>query len=144
MERLPQNSCACGSKENLVLCVDCYMTGICCRACCLQNHQNLPFHRIKHWNGNFFTSSSLYAEGHIFYLGHGGKPCPHNTGSMLPSEDTFVNSLNLLAEEDLRREQQVLEAEEDDFNKDDSWVDEKVPETIVVMVHTTGVFQHHV
>src|SRR3981189_77002 len=143
MEGLPQDSCACGSKDDLLMCSDCFVQDPTCRECCLKSHQHLPFHRVRHWNGQFFTSSSLYAEGYILYLGHGGKPCPHNPGTTIPAEDSFVENLNLLQEEDMRTEEVVDEVEEE-IEVDESWGDETVPQSKLVVVHTTGVFQHSV
>src|SRR6202453_2814777 len=67
MEDLVQPSCACGRKEDLLLCLDCFLRDVSCRKCCLDHHKYLPFHRIKQWNGRFFASSSLYGQGHIIY-----------------------------------------------------------------------------
>jgi hypothetical protein len=146
MEAMPQESCGCGSKENLLLCSDCFTREVSCRQCCLKTHQHLPFHRVRHWNGNFFTSSSLYAQGHVIHLGHGGKPCPINEGETMPREDTFVENLNLVRGEDLGGEEVAEEAEEVDesMGVDESWIDEKTLESLLVVVHTTGVFQHRV
>jgi hypothetical protein len=55
-----------------------------------------------------------------------------------------VESLNLLREEDVRREEEVVEEVDEEIDVDESWVDETVPESLLVVVHTTGVFQHSV
>lgn len=140
MEALPQATCVCGSEDNLLVCSDCFLREVSCRKCCLQHHQYLPFHRVRHWTGTFFSPSSLYAQGHVIYLGHGGKPCPINDGAAIPCEDTFVEKLNLGGEADLAGEEEVVE----DEDVDDSWIDQTVTESLLVVVHTTGVFQHRV
>lgn len=144
MEGMAQESCACGSKEDLLLCADCFIREVSCRKCCLEKHQYLPFHRVKYWNGKFFSASSLYAQGHVVYLGHGGKPCPINEGQAVPCEDTFVETLNLGREEDLWIEEEMAEEVDGSVEVDDSWMDETVAESVLVVVHTTGVFQHRV
>ena len=140
MEDLVQPSCACGRKEDLLLCSDCFLQDVSCRKCCLDHHKYLPFHRIKQWNGRFFASSSLYGQGHIIYLGHQGKPCPSNNNvtTETTGKDSFVDSANLLGED------ANLMVEEEVEGDRKQWVTQEVPESILVMVHMTGVFQHHV
>ncbi len=143
MEQLPQQSYHCGSTENLLQCSNCFLSTVSCSTCFLHTHQYLPFHRVKRWNGQFFTASSLYAHGHIIYLGHGGKPCPNNLGDTMAAKDTFVDGLTLPGDDEIVED--ILEEQDiDSENIDDPWVDQQLPETILVVVHTTGVFQQRV
>jgi hypothetical protein len=136
MERLPADICSCGGDENLMQCMDCFSSNILCRICCLDAHKSLPFHRINRWNGKFFTRSSLHAQGYIMNLGHGGNPCPRyeNTAHGVRTDD-FVEGMGVLQEE-----------MGTDLDLDSEWVNmNDVPtERVVVIIHTTGVFQHHV
>ncbi|KIJ58482.1 hypothetical protein HYDPIDRAFT_62169, partial [Hydnomerulius pinastri MD-312] len=43
-------------------------------------HIHHPFHHLQRWTGQFYDSASLQDLGFIWYLGHGGKPCPNNLG----------------------------------------------------------------
>jgi hypothetical protein len=138
MERLPADACHCGNKENLIQCLDCFSTNILCRSCCLDVHMSLPFHRINRWNGRFFIRSSLHAQGYIMHLGHEGKPCPSKQNvSQEIRKDEFVEGMGITSENI---------QEEKDTDQEDGWSNlEDVPtERIVIVVHTTGVFQHHV
>lgn len=144
LEAMPQVSCGCENQEDLLVCSDCFLREVSCRKCCLEKHRYLPFHRVRHWSGKFFTASSLYAQGHVLYLGHGGKPCPVNEGEAIPHDDSFVENRNLVSEEDFSREEEVVEELEQSTEADQSWMDEKVLESTLVIVHTTGVFQHRV
>ncbi|KAJ7115651.1 hypothetical protein C8R43DRAFT_1138108 [Mycena crocata] len=47
-----------------------------CRACCLDLHTRTPLHSVEEWNGNFWESTSLFALGFVYQLGHGGLRCP--------------------------------------------------------------------
>ena len=40
------------------------------------SHQNLPFHQVEAWNGRCFVPSSLFDQGFILHVGHGGRVCP--------------------------------------------------------------------
>ncbi|TDL23120.1 hypothetical protein BD410DRAFT_721379 [Rickenella mellea] len=51
-------------------CDDCFNGVVTCSGCCLKAHEQLPLHRIKKWNGNFFESSSLREIGLWVQLGH--------------------------------------------------------------------------
>ena len=47
-----------------------------CRDCMVSSHQNLPFHRMEAWNGRCFVPSSLFDQGFVLHVGHGGRVCP--------------------------------------------------------------------
>lgn len=136
MEHLSSEACSCGQKEKLIRCSDCFLAGILCKACCLNAHKYLPFHRLQQWNGKFFQASSLYSQGHVVYVGHEGKPCPSNHSSVFDNNaDIFVEGLDLNWEEE--EEDMVAGGEDEDVNVD-------LHEDVLVIVHTTGVFQHRV
>jgi len=140
MEQLPAVACRCGIKDNLIQCIDCFSTNIFCRTCCLDAHRSLPFHRINRWNGKFFTRSSLHAQGYIIHLGHSGNPCPRNANvAHEGGKDDFVEAMGISGEDvDVQKEK--------DRDPEDGWfhLEEVMTERVVVIVHTTGVFQHHV
>jgi hypothetical protein len=135
LEQLPSEACRCGTAEGLLRCTDCFLSSVMCRECCLEAHRYLPFHRIQSWNGTYFKSSSLYAQGHIIYVGHGGQPCPNNH---TPSFDTNKDVDSLVGAE------LNWEAEDSDmlWGQEDDMVDLEVAEDVMIIVHTTGVFQH--
>ena len=138
MEHLPAEACNCGITEDLIQYTNCFSTKILCRTCCLEAHKFLPFHRINRWDGNFFTWSSLHAQGYIMHLGHSGDPCPEfNNVAQEVRMDNFVEEMGISSED-------AEEEKNTDF--EDGWLNlEDIPmEQVVVIVHTTGVFQHHV
>ncbi|KAG2078325.1 hypothetical protein BDR04DRAFT_998763, partial [Suillus decipiens] len=54
--------------------------------CCpymIKSHQSLPFHKIQLWIGKCFKDVTLANLGFVWYLGHGGKPCPWYGASLL-------------------------------------------------------------
>jgi len=112
------------------------MTFVACLKCCLESHKYLPFHRIQVWKGKFFQVTSLYAQGHVLHLGHGGKPCPHNHSATFDvNQDVYVEGLDLNWEDQEDNHAAGVEDEE---------VEERVMEDVLVTVHTTEVFQQHV
>lgn len=66
----------CQVTDGCYRCTQCFGEPIWCTACCLEIHQQIPFHRIKKWNGSFFERSDLDDAGLTIFLGHGGQPCP--------------------------------------------------------------------
>ena len=68
------------------------------------------------------------------YLSHGGNPCPQNT---LISQDGNKPHDILVEHFDLTTDQ-----DEDVFLEDDDDEELILDEDVVVMIHTTGVFQH--
>ncbi|PPQ96302.1 hypothetical protein CVT26_005638 [Gymnopilus dilepis] len=56
-------------------CRDCSNNNVLCRGCMRQSHQNLPFHAIEFWTGQFFTRSSLARVGVRLVLAHGSGTC---------------------------------------------------------------------
>ncbi|KAJ7717597.1 hypothetical protein B0H16DRAFT_1740547 [Mycena metata] len=57
-----------------------------CFNCSLARHTLTPLHRIREWNGNFWSPASLSAMGGVYQLGHGGHPCRHRA----PVQRTMV------------------------------------------------------
>ncbi|EAU86991.2 hypothetical protein CC1G_08462 [Coprinopsis cinerea okayama7 len=75
---LGESSCnTCAEKDcRLFKCPDCWDGCLltCCE-CLLNNHRNLPLHRIEEWNGRYFEKTSLSSLGLRVQLGHGGGSC---------------------------------------------------------------------
>ena len=65
-------------------------------------------------------------------------PSNNNVTAETTGKDSFVDSANLLGED------ANLMVEEEVEGDRKQWVTQEVPESILVMVHMTGVFQHHV
>jgi hypothetical protein len=42
----------------------------------VSSHKHLPFHRHEVWDGNCFVKLSLFEQGFILHVGHGGEMCP--------------------------------------------------------------------
>ena len=81
-ESLTSNHChLCNGQGNLYCCQDCFGSPVCCKTCLLHTHISAPFHRLQHWNGQFFQSTNLIDLGYILHLGHGGQPCPQFNAS---------------------------------------------------------------
>ncbi|KAG2738071.1 hypothetical protein P692DRAFT_201731898, partial [Suillus brevipes Sb2] len=71
----------CQSAEATFNCVTCTGDHGWCRPCLIRSHQSLPFHKIQFWNNMCFHDVTLAELGFIWYLGHGGEPCPSYGGS---------------------------------------------------------------
>ncbi|GBE85939.1 hypothetical protein SCP_0804630 [Sparassis crispa] len=72
----PRNCAECKVGEGRWRCLDCMGRALTCTDCCRNGHQRAPFHRIEHWQGQYFEPASLYRVGVCIHLGHGGDPCP--------------------------------------------------------------------
>ncbi|GBE84724.1 hypothetical protein SCP_0607040 [Sparassis crispa] len=72
----PRNCAECKVGEGRWRCLDCMGRPLTCTDCCRNGHQRAPFHRIEHWQGQYFEPASLYWVGVCIHLGHGGDPCP--------------------------------------------------------------------
>ncbi|TFK61991.1 hypothetical protein BDN72DRAFT_777650, partial [Pluteus cervinus] len=73
--------CTCGQLDALYRCWDCFgLAGaLTCSACMVAKHKNLPFHKVKKWNGKFFERTTLADLGLEIQVGHmDGTPC-HNS-----------------------------------------------------------------
>ncbi|KAJ7080573.1 hypothetical protein B0H15DRAFT_953443 [Mycena belliarum] len=82
-------SCRKGAPDHR--CIDCFAGGrLHCQSCVLREHQELPFHRIEHWNGTAFKRKSLRELGLRIQLGHwsgADRRCPLPRP---PAGDDFV------------------------------------------------------
>jgi hypothetical protein len=76
----------CKLQDKLYRCGDCFGSLPCCQSCLLQTHITSPFHRIQHWNGQFFQAAQLVNLGYILHSGHSGLQCPHST----PENDILI------------------------------------------------------
>ncbi|KIK81366.1 hypothetical protein PAXRUDRAFT_101228, partial [Paxillus rubicundulus Ve08.2h10] len=50
-----------------------------CKSCAVNVHQYLPFHQPEVWSGACYLDISLCQLGFVWFLGHGGEPCPGNS-----------------------------------------------------------------
>jgi hypothetical protein len=78
---------SCQDAEATFSCVTCTGDHGWCRPCMIKSHQSLPFHKIRLWIGNCFKDVTLADLGFVWYLGHGGKPCPWYGASLLYDGD---------------------------------------------------------
>ncbi|KAG1778007.1 hypothetical protein EV702DRAFT_968763, partial [Suillus placidus] len=77
----------CQGAEATFSCVTCIGDHGWCRPCMIKSHQSLPFHKIQLWIGKCFKDVTLSDQGFIWYLGHGGEPCPWYDTSLLCDGD---------------------------------------------------------
>src|ERR1700723_2427959 len=69
--------------------LDCLGHPLLCKDCCRNTHQNNPFHKIQHWDKEYFKDSTLLQAGLTLHFGHSGKPCPSNVTD--PSDDLYLS-----------------------------------------------------
>jgi hypothetical protein len=77
------------------------------------------------WNGNCFLKTSLFDQGFVLWVGHGGLPCPATQRDIGIWEDIALGD-----DEDISVENTVFEAHHS--------------HDVVVVTDITGVFQHRV
>ncbi|KAM6493543.1 hypothetical protein JOM56_011677 [Amanita muscaria] len=71
------NCATCQEGEGVFKCLDCFDGGLLrCKACLVAAHHIHPLHRVKEWNGSFFSKTSLHSLGLKIQLGHGEGKCP--------------------------------------------------------------------
>jgi hypothetical protein len=116
--------CQCGSEKEMLRCMDCFGRDMFCNKCFLSAHAHLPFHHIEKWSGTCFSHTTLFDEGFILHVGHGRNICDGSSGEWI---DEPCHHLG---------------AEEDSTVPEDQHSDADDP--VLVIVHTTGVFQHTV
>ncbi|KAK0443016.1 uncharacterized protein EV420DRAFT_1649433 [Desarmillaria tabescens] len=51
-------------------CLSCFDGQMLCRACIIERHWGMPFHRVEVWNGSYFKKISLGDLGLVVQLGH--------------------------------------------------------------------------
>ena len=122
----------CNDSHGVIRCSDCFESPVFCRDCCLRSHGSLPFHRVQLWNGKCFLKSSLFEQGFVMHLGHGGSPCPMS--SHQEWEDVLTVEMDLTKE--MSGEQLNEEVEANPFQESQL--------TTLVLVHSSGIFQHHI
>jgi hypothetical protein len=59
-------------------CCDCAIEIPMCRGCIRLRHNENPFHRIEHWNGNFFRPAELWEVGAYLTVRHRNRMLPCN------------------------------------------------------------------
>ncbi|KAG2108111.1 hypothetical protein BD769DRAFT_1366002, partial [Suillus cothurnatus] len=116
----------CQSQEGLFRCLTCSGDHAWCRACILEAHKSLPFHKMQQWNGKCFGDTSLMQMGYIWHMGHGGCPCPSSQGSW-EWEDLDVHI------------DKQAEGTGSHIASETS-----PPTTSLTIIHSTGVFTHNI
>ncbi|KAG6907526.1 hypothetical protein DXG01_008615 [Tephrocybe rancida] len=67
-----------GPTQLLYRCCECQNCSLYCAACLIENHSSEPFHRIKEWNGSFFSPTTFFDLGLRVQLNHlHGEGCPN-------------------------------------------------------------------
>ena len=67
----------CSQAEGKIRCMSCRGTHAWCGPCAVKVHKNLPFHKLQSWDGTHYQAISLVDLGFVWYIGHGGDPCPN-------------------------------------------------------------------
>ena len=93
----------------------------------LSSHKLLPFHRLEVWDGNCFVKSSLFEQGFLLHVGHGGEMCPRNQSRSNHWEDVPSSA-----------------DEASDGGQPVGHDDEVGHGDVMVITDTAGVFQHRV
>ncbi|KAG1886594.1 hypothetical protein F4604DRAFT_1571859, partial [Suillus subluteus] len=114
---------SCQIGEGKFHCLTCSRDQTLCHPCIVKTHQCLPFHKVQEWTGKCFEDKSLEELGIVWYMGHGGQPCPF-------SEDPQ-------AWEDV-----PLDAEAGSVPME-TFASSTTTSTLTI-IHSTGVFLHNV
>ena len=77
LEDTAQRTCATCGADGRWRCKECFARPLLCTTCCKAAHAAMPFHRIEHWQGEYFEDAALRDVGVCIDLGHGGGLCPH-------------------------------------------------------------------
>jgi len=121
----------CRNSTASVRCMDCFGRSFLCRDCMVTSHQNLPFHRVEAWNGRCFVPSSLFDQGFILHVGHGGRVCPG------PEEEDGWEDMD-----NYGTLPTPLDFVESPIENIDPMPSTKV--NVIVVVDTAGIFRHRV
>ncbi|KAG1784794.1 uncharacterized protein HD556DRAFT_1250836, partial [Suillus plorans] len=114
---------SCQIGEGKFRCLTCSGDQTFCRSCIVNAHQFLPFHKVQEWTGKCFNDTSLEELGFIWYMGHGGQPCPFS--------------------DDMHTWENIPMDAEADFSPMETVHGSTIP-TKLTIVHSTGVFLHNV
>ena len=98
-----------------------------CRDCTLSSHRLLPFHRLEKWNGYCFLNTSLFEQGFVLWVGHGGSVCPTSQQDQGPWEDIPA----MYDDGSLSDDSNIQEDNHD-------WQQE------IVITDTAGIFKHRI
>ncbi|KIJ15242.1 hypothetical protein PAXINDRAFT_57201, partial [Paxillus involutus ATCC 200175] len=66
----------CSISQGIIRCKTCVGHHGWCKPCAVKMHKYLPFHRLEAWKGFCYEDTSLCELGFVWFLGHGGEPCP--------------------------------------------------------------------
>jgi hypothetical protein len=97
----------------------------------MEQHQDLPFHRIEKWNGKFFSKTTLFKHGYVLHLGHRGQKCP----SIFALDDEWVDT------DDGRQDVHGVDLLHDETLDSNMG---GLQDGVVDVVHTTGVFRNRI
>ncbi|KAJ7829911.1 hypothetical protein B0H13DRAFT_1655417 [Mycena leptocephala] len=80
-DALDEKACPCCKtrytrESRRFRCTDCG-TFMQCLGCVHARHTHSPLHRLKEWNGTYWTPTTLAKLGLVYQLGHGGLSCAH-------------------------------------------------------------------
>ncbi|KDQ05894.1 hypothetical protein BOTBODRAFT_122150 [Botryobasidium botryosum FD-172 SS1] len=87
----PTAPCRCGAAAN-TWCTECWESPFYCASCIVEQHRNLPFHRVEQWNGRFFERKELAALGLVIGLRHHGHLCTQAPSDRATTKFTIVHT----------------------------------------------------
>ena len=108
---LSQSSCSlCQQSSGSYRCQDCFKSTLVCAPCCISTHAQLPFHRIRMWNGCFFERTDLLTRALSLDLRHYPDDCP---ASSISTDTQMMDDLNISDQDDnFADEDQPTESEQ--------------------------------
>ncbi|KAG0703425.1 hypothetical protein DFH29DRAFT_874531 [Suillus ampliporus] len=114
---------SCQIGEGKFRCLTCSGDQTFCRSCIVNTHKFLPFHKVQEWIGKCFNDTSLEELGFVWYMGHGGQPCPFS--------------------DDMQAWENIPMDADTDFPPTET-VHGSTISTKLTIVHSTGVFLHNI
>ncbi|KDQ18432.1 hypothetical protein BOTBODRAFT_171279 [Botryobasidium botryosum FD-172 SS1] len=87
----PTSPCRCGATAN-TWCAECWESPFYCASCIVEQHRNLPFHRVEQWNGRFFERKELVTLGLVIGLRHHGHLCTQAPSNCATTKLTIVHT----------------------------------------------------
>ncbi|KAL4075158.1 hypothetical protein V8B97DRAFT_2022191 [Scleroderma yunnanense] len=121
-EKKGVNCEVCEDSPGSIQCKDCSGYHAWCHHCAVSVHRHLPFHRLEVWTGSCYKEIPLHQLGYIWYMGHGGDPCP------------------LIA----KWENEGFGSDDDPFTEPKKTRSDIGPALKITVVHCSGIFTHAV
>ncbi|KAF9505571.1 hypothetical protein BS47DRAFT_1374298 [Hydnum rufescens UP504] len=96
LETLGCPDCEAPGQSGTIRCEECFGGALLCPSCLIRQHQNLPFHQIKVWNGQSFDNTTLKDLSLIIQLSHPNALCPNPKAGPMSFVIFHMNGLHVL------------------------------------------------